>query len=101
MSRISLEELERVATLARLRLKAAEAVSLTGDLEAILGYAALLDELDTTGVEPTVHVIPLATPLRADVAEGSLSPEAAVANAPVAHGTAFAVPKVLDGEAES
>jgi aspartyl-tRNA(Asn)/glutamyl-tRNA(Gln) amidotransferase subunit C len=98
MPRITREELERVAQLARLRLQSEEVESLSADLEAILDYAALLDELDTADVEPTAHVIPLATPLRADTPEEPLTPEAALANAPAADGTAFAVPKVLDGE---
>lgn len=73
---------------------------MTADLERILGYVDLLDEVDTTEVEATAHVVPMTTPLRADEPSGELSPESAVANAPAFEGTAFAVPKVLDEEAE-
>ena len=100
MSHISREEVQRIAHLARLRLSDAEAQAMTRDLEAILSYVEQLEGVDTSEVAPTAHVIPLATPLRPDQPEGDLDPELAVANAPAREGTAFAVPKVLDGEAE-
>lgn len=100
MSRIDREDVERVARLARLRLSDEEAAEMTADLDRILGYVDLLEEVSTEGVEPTAHVIPLATPLRDDVPAEELPPELAVANAPASEGTAFAVPKVLDDEAE-
>ena len=56
--------------------------------------------LDTSQVEPTSHVIPLATPMREDRPGASYPPETAVANAPARDGSAFAVPKVLEGEDE-
>jgi len=91
---------ERTARLARLRLEPDEAEAMTRSLEAILDHAADLETLDTSGVAPTVHVLPLPTPLRPDEALDTVAPEAAVANAPQAEGTAFLVPKVLDSEAE-
>ena len=100
MSHISREEVQRIAHLARLRLSDAEAQAMTRDLEAILSYVEQLEGVDTSEVAPTAHVIPLATPLRPDQPEGDLDPVLAVANAPAREGTAFAVPKVLDGEAE-
>ena len=100
MSRITREDVERTARLARLRLEDAEAEAMTRDLEAILDYAGLLGAVPTEGVAPTAHVIPLATPLRGDEPDDTLTPEQAVANAPAAEGSAFAVPKVLDSEAE-
>lgn len=96
MSRIERAEVERIADLARLDLSEAEAVRMTADIEAILGYVAALDTLDTTGVEPTTHAVPLATPLRDDRAVAPLDPERALANAPERDGFAFVVPKVLD-----
>jgi aspartyl-tRNA(Asn)/glutamyl-tRNA(Gln) amidotransferase subunit C len=98
MSRIGRAEVERIATLARLSLSADEADRMTGQLDAILEYVALLGRLDTTGVEPTAHAVPLPTPLRADHALPSLPPELAVANAPEREGTAFLVPKVIEGD---
>ena len=100
MARITREEVLRIAHLARLRLSDEEAGAMTDHLENLLGYVAQLDEVDMEGVEPTSHVIPMATPLRADDPDGTLDPEDAVANAPARDGTAFAVPKVLEGEDE-
>jgi aspartyl-tRNA(Asn)/glutamyl-tRNA(Gln) amidotransferase subunit C len=100
MSRITREQVEHTAGLARLRLEAGEAEAMTRSLEAILDYAALLDGIDTEGVEPTAHAIPLATPFRDDEARDTVAPERAVAGAPAHEGTAFSVPKVLDSEAE-
>jgi aspartyl-tRNA(Asn)/glutamyl-tRNA(Gln) amidotransferase subunit C len=54
--------------------------------------------LDTTGVEPTSHPLPMGTPLRADEPAPCLTPEEALANAPAREGFAFAVPKVIEGE---
>ncbi len=99
MSRIEREEVERVASLARLQLGPEEVGSLTGQLEAILSYVALLEEVDIEGVPATSHVLPMATPMRSDEPRGELSPERALANAPSAYATAFAVPRVLDDEA--
>ena len=100
MSRITRAQLERTASLARLRLEPDEVETMTRSLEAILDYAAQLQEVDTEGVEPTTHVMPLSTPLRADVARDTIAPERAVSGAPAFEGTAFSVPKVLDSEAE-
>jgi len=100
MSRIARDEVERVVALARLAMDDAELDRLQRDLDSILGYVDTLSEVDTTGVEPTAHVIPLATPLRDDEPEPPLDPALAVANAPEASGSAFVVPKVIAGEEE-
>ena len=96
MARIARDQVERVAELARLELGDDEAELLTGHLDAILDYVETLEEIDTTGVEPTSHAIPLATPVREDVPETPLDPERALRNAPAREGFAFVVPKVLD-----
>ena len=96
MTRILRPEIERIAELARLDLPDAAAERMTAEIEAILGYVAKLEALDTSGVEPTTHAVPLATPLREDRAVAALDPERALANAPERDGTAFVVPKVLD-----
>jgi aspartyl-tRNA(Asn)/glutamyl-tRNA(Gln) amidotransferase subunit C len=100
MPRISREEVERVASLARLSLSDDEVEGMAHDLDAILGYVETLRELDTSGVEPTSHAIPLPTPMRDDTPVEPLPPELALANAPEASDSAFVVPKVLEGEEE-
>lgn len=94
--KISREEVNRIATLARLSLDEAEAVALTKDLDAILEYVATLQGLDTSGVEPTAYVADIPTPMRDDEPWSSLTPEAALENAPKAAGGAFVVPKIVD-----
>jgi aspartyl-tRNA(Asn)/glutamyl-tRNA(Gln) amidotransferase subunit C len=100
MAHITREEVERIAGLARLSLSKAEAEQAVSDLEEILSYVDLLDQAETRDVEPTSHVIPLGTPLRSDDEVERLDPALAVANAPSAQGTAFVVPKVIEGEEE-
>ena len=98
MSRISSEQVARVAALARLKLTDGETQQMAQDLGQMLDYVATLEELDTEGIEPTAHAIPLATPLRPDKAVAGLDPALAVANAPQSEGSAFVVPKVIEGE---
>ena len=100
MAHITREEVERVAALARLSLSEEEARRMVADLDTILGYVESLDAVSTEGVEPTHHVLPLATPLREDRAAPPLDPERVVANAPAHDGSAFVVPRVLEGEEE-
>jgi aspartyl-tRNA(Asn)/glutamyl-tRNA(Gln) amidotransferase subunit C len=98
--RIGRDAVLRAAALARLDLTEAEIENLTGDLDRILGYAESLREIDTTGIPPTTHVLSFATPMRDDAPAPPLAPERAVANAPRHEGSAFVVPKVIDGEEE-
>lgn len=100
MSGIGREDVERVVALARLSLPEAELERMARELDAILGYVETLGRVDTEGVPPTSHVIPLATPLREDVPEAPIDPELALANAPERSGSAFVVPKVTLGEEE-
>jgi aspartyl-tRNA(Asn)/glutamyl-tRNA(Gln) amidotransferase subunit C len=98
MARITREEVERVAALARISLSDSEVAQLSLELDTILEYAQSLQELDTAGVDPTSHAIPLPTPLRDDVPVAPMDAKLAVSNAPERSGTAFVVPKVIDEE---
>ena len=100
MARITRDEVEKVAALARLSLVDGAAERMALDLDQILEYAQTLSQVDTTDVEPTAHAIPLPTPLREDRASPPLDPELAVANAPEREGSAFVVPKVIEGDEE-
>ena len=71
---------------------------MTQDLDRILDHVDQLQALDTDGIEPTAHAIPLATPLREDEAQPGIDPHLALANAPLSEANAFVVPKVIDGE---
>jgi aspartyl-tRNA(Asn)/glutamyl-tRNA(Gln) amidotransferase subunit C len=97
-SKISLDEVLRVARLARLAPSTEEATALAHDLDAILDYVATLDAVDTSQVEPTAHAVALSSALRADVVTPSLSNDEALAAAPASHDGGFSVPKVLEVE---
>jgi aspartyl-tRNA(Asn)/glutamyl-tRNA(Gln) amidotransferase subunit C len=98
--RITRDEIERVAALARLRISDQEADAMAAELDTLLEYVETLRQIDTSGVDPTSHVIPLSTPMREDRAVAGIDPELAVANAPERCGSAFVVPKVIEGEDE-
>jgi aspartyl-tRNA(Asn)/glutamyl-tRNA(Gln) amidotransferase subunit C len=93
---ITRAEIQEVALLARLELTEAEIERLAGDLSAILAYVAQLARLDTSGVEPTTHAVPMDCPLREDAVEPSLPREVATAAAPAPQDGFFSVPAILD-----
>ena len=94
--RIDEAQVRKVAKLARLELSNAEVEEFTGQLSAILGYVEKMNELDTNGVEPLAHCLPISNVLREDCVRESLGTEKALANAPQRDGEFFKVPKILD-----
>lgn len=88
-------DIDKVAHLARLALTPAEAALLGAQLGRVLDYVTELQGVDTTGVEPTSHAVPLETPLRPDVAAPHLPRAEALANAPEHDDEAFIVPRVV------
>ena len=94
--KISAEEVERVAVLARLRLTEAEKSQLTRQLDDILEYMETLSQLDTTGVAPFTHPLDTANAFREDAVTNQPNPEALLANAPDRDGTFFKVPKIIE-----
>jgi len=99
-SRITEDDVRKVAKLSRLRLSDAEVTHFTGQLGDILGYVSKLEELDVEGVEPMAHPLDLTNVLRDDRERAGLSVDDALANAPAAEPPYFRVPKVLGGGAE-
>jgi aspartyl-tRNA(Asn)/glutamyl-tRNA(Gln) amidotransferase subunit C len=91
-------QVEHVAGLARLALTDEEIDALTTELGAILEHAAQVSALDTEGVPPTAHPLPLVNVFRADVARPGLDHDEVLAGAPEAEGGRFRVPRIL-GEA--
>ena len=93
---LSADDVRWVAHLARLELTAAELVTITEQLAAIVDYVDLLQTVNTDGVEPMVHAVEVANVFRPDEPAPSLSVEAALANAPDRRGNFYGVPAVLD-----
>jgi aspartyl-tRNA(Asn)/glutamyl-tRNA(Gln) amidotransferase subunit C len=94
--KITLAEVEHVARLARLALDADEKERMRSQLDAILGYVEQLRRVNTDGVEPTAHVLPLVNVLRDDEVRPSYPVEAMLANAPDAEDGQFRVPRILE-----
>ncbi|MGE4559736.1 MAG: Asp-tRNA(Asn)/Glu-tRNA(Gln) amidotransferase subunit GatC [Desulfobulbus sp.] len=94
--KISREEVQHVAKLARLDLSEAEVDRMTGQLDAILSYVAKLDELDTEGVPVTTHTQAVVNAFREDEVRPSLPRELALQNGPNQNGEAFVVPRVIN-----
>ena len=95
-TRVTAQEVEHVATLARLELSSDQVEAFQGELNAIIGYFQALNELDTDDVPPTSHALALRNVFRADNVGESLSQEAALANAPKKAYGHFRVPKVIE-----
>ena len=91
-------EIEKIAELARLSLKADEKAKLAGELEAILGYVKSLEKVDTSSVEPTSHVLNLENVFRPDQVKNTDARDKVLKYAPLADGKFFKVPKVVDRE---
>jgi len=92
---ITRADVEHVALLARLELNEEEKELYTRQLGKILEYAAILQELDTTEVPPTAHVLPLHNVFREDRVSGHLPVEEVLANAPDREGNYFKVPRII------
>ena len=90
------ETVNKVAHLARLKLSEAELDLFTTQLGQVLGYVELLNELDTTAVEPMAHVADIANVFRDDEVRPSLARAAALSNAPKSDGKFFVVPQILE-----
>ncbi len=95
---LSLDEVRRIAVLARLKLSRDEEQVFQGQLSAILDYVRQLEELDVSAVEPMTHALAGGdpAPLRQDEVRPSLAPEEALANAPAREGTWFKVPRIIE-----
>jgi aspartyl-tRNA(Asn)/glutamyl-tRNA(Gln) amidotransferase subunit C len=93
---LSADDVRKVAHLARLELPEAELARLADQLSQILQYVEQLNQLDTTGIEPLAHPLPITNVFRHDEPRPSLSPDAALQNAPKRQGDYFAVPAVFE-----
>jgi len=94
--KIDQTQVKKVAKLSRLELTGEEVDEFAGQLSAILGYMAKMNELNTDNVEPLAHCLPITNVLRKDQIKESLGTEKALANAPQRDGEFFKVPKILD-----
>jgi aspartyl-tRNA(Asn)/glutamyl-tRNA(Gln) amidotransferase subunit C len=86
---------DKLAHLAKLKFDAAEKEEIKSDLQKMIAFVEKLNELDTTGVTPLLHMTDDVNVLREDEIKGSISREEALKNAPAHDGQFFKVPKVI------
>ncbi|MFQ5399162.1 MAG: Asp-tRNA(Asn)/Glu-tRNA(Gln) amidotransferase subunit GatC [Anaerolineae bacterium] len=96
MTSLTLSDVEKIAHLARLALTAEEKQQYLGQLQAILDYAAMLNELDLEDVLPSPHAVAQQNVLRDDVIEPSLPLEDTLHNAPQQADNQFLIQSVLE-----
>jgi aspartyl-tRNA(Asn)/glutamyl-tRNA(Gln) amidotransferase subunit C len=89
-------DIEKVARLARLELSDEEKSTFGSQLEQILTYMEQLNRLDTSGVEPTSHAIPVYNVFREDEVRSSLPQEEVLAVAPDEEDGHFKVPRIIE-----
>ncbi len=93
--KLSREEVEHVAILARLALSEEEKEQFRAQLSSVLEYAEMINRLDTAHVEPTYHVLPLQNVSRPDETRESLPREEVLGNAPEREAGYFKVPRII------
>ena len=94
--KVTAEDVQHIATLSRLTVPESELELFTEQFNQILGYADILQKVDTEGIEPTPYVLPISNAFREDVAKPGVSHEAAMLNAPAVHNDGFKVPRVIE-----
>ena len=94
--KITLEDVEKVAKLARLEVSPAEKETFAKQLSQILTHMETLKRYDTNGVEPTATVLGQMNVFREDVVQPSLPVDKALANAPEREADGFAVPRIIE-----
>jgi len=95
MSRITADDVRKVAQLARLELPDTKIAQYTDQLERILDYVAQLQQVDTDGVPATTRAVEVVNVTRADVVEPTAVRENLLDLAPQREGDFFRVPRIL------
>ncbi|WP_096155797.1 Asp-tRNA(Asn)/Glu-tRNA(Gln) amidotransferase subunit GatC [Bacillus sp. FJAT-45066] len=96
MSRISKDQVNHVANLARLAISEEEAEMFTKQLDAIITFAEKLNELDTEDVQPTSHVLHMKNVMREDVVSSGLQIKEVLKNAPDHKDGQIRVPTIIE-----
>lgn len=94
--KINEETVQYVAALAKLSVSEEEKQKVALDLDRILGYIETMNELDTDGVEPMSHVLPIKNVFREDMVVNQDNREQLIKNAPKQKDGCFAVPKTVE-----
>ena len=95
MAALTETDVQELAALAKLSLSSSEAEQLVVELSSILDHMQALADVDTDGVEPMTHAVPMDLPLRTDAVQPSFEPGVATDAAPAASDHCFSVPTVI------
>ena len=88
--------ISKLARLSKLKFNEDEMKLISNDLSKMLDFINQLQDLDTEGIDPLIHVNEEINNWREDQVQGMISQEEALSNSPVKDGTYFKLPKVLD-----
>jgi aspartyl-tRNA(Asn)/glutamyl-tRNA(Gln) amidotransferase subunit C len=95
---VSIEEIKKIASLAKLKFSDEEIEKFASQFNEILDYVAKLNQLNTDGVEPLTHPLDLKNVMREDKLKSSIDTKLALSNAPDKDEKYFKVPKVIKGK---
>lgn len=94
--KITTDEVKYVANLAKLYVDENEAEKLTSEMESIINFANMLEEIDTNSIAPTNHAMKVQNVFREDVVTPSYDQKDILKNAPSQEGGCYLVPKVVE-----
>jgi aspartyl-tRNA(Asn)/glutamyl-tRNA(Gln) amidotransferase subunit C len=94
--KINHKVISKLARLSKLKFNEDEMKLISNDLSRMLEFINQLQDLDTEGIDPLIHVNEEINNWRDDQVQGMISQEEALSNSPVKDGTYFKLPKVLD-----
>jgi len=92
---ITIKTIDKLGNLAKLQFSETEKIAIKSDLEKMVGFIEQLQQVDTTNIEPLLHISDAVNVLREDNLGGSIITEEALLNAPSNDGQFFTVPKVI------
>ncbi len=92
---ITNELVDKLAHLSKLSFKEADKENIKADLSKMIGFIEQLQKIDTTGIEPLLHMSDAVNVLRKDELQGSISKQEGLLNAPQTDNNYFMVPKVI------
>lgn len=94
--KIDKKQVEHIAKLAKLRISDEDAVRLTKEMDKMINFADQLAELDTEGIEPTMHAIFVSNVFREDKIEPSFTRKQVLSCAPEKDEQFIIVPNIID-----
>ena len=94
--KINQNVISKLARLSKLKFNEDEMKLISNDLSKMLDFINQLQDLDTEGIDPLIHMNEEINNWREDQVQGMISQEEALSNSPVKDGTYFKLPKVLD-----